>query len=49
MYERKVAALLPNARFVLLRDCGHYAIMERPEAIAQEIAAVIRRLRSLSE
>ncbi|HEY1881638.1 MAG TPA: alpha/beta hydrolase [Candidatus Cybelea sp.] len=44
IYERKVAALLPNARFVLLRNCGHYAIIERPEAIAQEIAAVIRRL-----
>ncbi|HEY2555358.1 MAG TPA: alpha/beta fold hydrolase [Candidatus Cybelea sp.] len=44
MYERKVAALLPNARFVLLRNCGHYAIIEQPEAIANEIAAVIARL-----
>ncbi|MFY9630630.1 MAG: alpha/beta hydrolase [Candidatus Cybelea sp.] len=42
MYERKVAALLPNARFVLLRDSGHYAVMEQPEAIAKEIATVIR-------
>ena len=25
MYQRKVAALLPNARFVELPDCGHYA------------------------
>jgi pimeloyl-ACP methyl ester carboxylesterase len=42
MYERKVAALLPNARFVLLRDSGHYAVVEQPEAIAKEIAAIIR-------
>ncbi|MFZ1017242.1 MAG: alpha/beta hydrolase [Candidatus Cybelea sp.] len=41
-YERKVAALLPNARFVLLRDSGHYAVMEQPEAIAKEIASIIR-------
>lgn len=34
MYQRKVAALLPNARFVVLPDCGHYAILERPDAIA---------------
>jgi 3-oxoadipate enol-lactonase len=37
MYQRKVAALLPNARFVLLPDCGHYAILERPD----EIVAII--------
>lgn len=41
VYERKVAALLPKAKFVLLRDCGHYAILERPEAIAREIEAFI--------
>ncbi|HEY2473574.1 MAG TPA: alpha/beta hydrolase [Candidatus Cybelea sp.] len=37
MYERKVAALLPNARFVVLRDAAHYAIMEKPEEIAEVI------------
>jgi pimeloyl-ACP methyl ester carboxylesterase len=41
MYERKVAALIPNAKFVLLRNCGHYAILEQPEAIAKEIAALV--------
>jgi pimeloyl-ACP methyl ester carboxylesterase len=41
MYERKVAALIPNARFVVLPDCGHYAILERP----REIAALIGDLR----
>ena len=39
MYERKVAALLPNARLVVLPECGHYAILERP----REIAELIRR------
>jgi pimeloyl-ACP methyl ester carboxylesterase len=34
MYQRKVAALIPNARFVLLPDSGHYAIVERPSEIA---------------
>lgn len=37
MYERKVAALLPNARSVVLPQCGHYAILERPREIAQLI------------
>ena len=38
MYQRKVAALLPNARFVELPDCGHYAIVERPGEIAKLIS-----------
>jgi len=37
VYQRKVAALLPNARFVVLPDCGHYAIVERPGEIAKLI------------
>jgi pimeloyl-ACP methyl ester carboxylesterase len=41
MYEHKVAALLPNARFMLLPDCAHYAILEQPAAIA----AIIRDAR----
>jgi pimeloyl-ACP methyl ester carboxylesterase len=39
VYERKVAALLPNARYVVLPEAGHYAILERP----REIAALIRQ------
>ncbi len=38
MYERKVAALLPTARFIVLPDCGHYAILEQPKAIAAIIS-----------
>lgn len=38
IYETKVAALLPNARFVLLPESAHYAILEKPA----EIAALIR-------
>jgi pimeloyl-ACP methyl ester carboxylesterase len=37
MYKRKVAALLPNSRFVVLPDCGHYAILERPGEIVRLI------------
>ena len=36
--REKVAALLPNARFEILPDCGHYAVLERPA----EIAALVR-------
>lgn len=37
LYEAKVAALLPNARFVVLPDAAHYAIVEKPREIAQLI------------
>jgi pimeloyl-ACP methyl ester carboxylesterase len=42
MYQRKVAAMLPNARFVELPDCGHYAIVERPGEIAALIGDMVR-------
>jgi pimeloyl-ACP methyl ester carboxylesterase len=42
MYERKVAALLPNARFVVLRDAAHYAIMEKPREVAGVILSLTR-------
>jgi pimeloyl-ACP methyl ester carboxylesterase len=32
--ERKVAALLAHTRYIELANAGHYAIVERPEAIA---------------
>jgi pimeloyl-ACP methyl ester carboxylesterase len=44
MYQRKVAALLPNARFVLLPDCGHYAILERPGEIVTIIGDMQERV-----
>lgn len=40
--ERKVAALLPNARYVVLTDCAHYAILERPGQIAESIKDFFR-------
>jgi len=42
MQERRVAALLPNARYELLRDCAHYAILEKPRAIVEMIEDFIR-------
>jgi len=35
--ERKVAALLPNAKFVVLPGAAHYAILEKPREIAELI------------
>ena len=35
--ERKVAALLPNAKFVVLQGTAHYAIVEKPKEIAELI------------
>jgi pimeloyl-ACP methyl ester carboxylesterase len=37
VHERKVAALLPNARYVVLPECAHYALLEKPREIAELI------------
>lgn len=37
VHERKVAALLPNAKYVALPGCAHYAIVEKPAEIAELI------------
>lgn len=41
VHERKVAALLPNARCAMLSDCGHYAIVEKPKEIADLIRGFV--------
>jgi 3-oxoadipate enol-lactonase len=33
----RVAALLPNARYVVVPECAHYAILEKPNEIAELI------------
>ncbi len=33
-----IAQAIPGARFVLLRDCGHFSYLERPEEVRKEIA-----------
>jgi pimeloyl-ACP methyl ester carboxylesterase len=40
MQEQKVAALLPNARFVVLPGAGHYAMLEQPAEIAKILSWV---------
>lgn len=35
--RERVADLLPNASYVSLPECGHYAILEQPQVIAQLI------------
>ncbi len=41
--EERVVALLPNARGVVLPECAHYAIVERPGAIAELIREACRQ------
>ncbi len=38
-----MANALPNGRFVLLPDCGHFAFIEAPEAFQREVLAFWRR------
>ena len=37
------AARIPQARKVLLDDCGHMSIMERPDAVADAVNALIEQ------
>ncbi|MBV8197786.1 MAG: alpha/beta hydrolase [Candidatus Eremiobacteraeota bacterium] len=39
--QERVAALLPNARFDVVPDCAHYAVLEHPAPVAERIAAFI--------
>jgi pimeloyl-ACP methyl ester carboxylesterase len=41
--EERVAALLPNARLVILPESAHYALLERPAVIAQQIREFLQR------
>ncbi len=34
----RVARAIPGARFVLLKECGHFAYIERPDEVRKEIA-----------
>jgi proline iminopeptidase len=34
-----IAQAIPGARLVLLRDCGHFAYLERPDKVYREISA----------
>ena len=33
----RIAHAIPTARFVLLKDCGHFSYLERPEQVHQEV------------
>jgi proline iminopeptidase len=37
-----IAQAIPGARLVVLPDCGHFAYLERPAAVYQEITAFFR-------
>jgi proline iminopeptidase len=38
---RGIADAIPGSRFVLLRDCGHFAYLERPDEVRRYIAALL--------
>lgn len=40
--SKDMAAAIPGAQFVAIRDCGHNAIMERPQAVAKVLDAWLR-------
>jgi pimeloyl-ACP methyl ester carboxylesterase len=42
--RERVSGPIAGSRFVVLEDAGHYAIVERPERIADEIADFIEEL-----
>jgi len=42
--QSNVAALLPSARFLVVPDAAHYAILERPDAIASRISDFVATL-----
>jgi proline iminopeptidase len=37
-----IAGSIPGARFVVLRDCGHFAYLEQPDEVRHEIAELLR-------
>jgi proline iminopeptidase len=38
-----VADAIPSARLDVLPGCGHFAVLEQPDAVAREVGALIRR------
>ena len=38
---RHIAATMPQARLVVLPDCGHFACLERPEEVCEQPAAFL--------
>jgi pimeloyl-ACP methyl ester carboxylesterase len=42
-YHEYMAARIENAALVVIDDCGHLASMEKPEAVTQELRALLAR------
>ena len=42
--SREIAALVPGARLVRCRDCGHMLTMEQPEAVNAELVRWLERV-----
>jgi pimeloyl-ACP methyl ester carboxylesterase len=39
--SREAAALIPGARLHILEDVGHWAPMERPEQVAEQLGRLL--------
>jgi pimeloyl-ACP methyl ester carboxylesterase len=40
--SQEMAAAIPGARLIVLRDCGHLSTMEKPELVTAELVAWVR-------
>ncbi len=43
-----IAQAIPNARLVVLKDCGHFSDLESPAAVHEQIDAFFRSARKLA-
>ena len=42
-YGRKLAALIPGARFTVIEDCGHLPQIEQPDRLAELVLEHVAR------
>jgi len=45
--QREMAAALPDAALALIKDAGHFALLEKPEAVAAQVAKWLSRIDAL--
>jgi pimeloyl-ACP methyl ester carboxylesterase len=44
LLREHVVGVLPNARLVVIPECGHFIPLEQPDALAGEIGSVVESL-----
>ena len=43
--SQEAAALIPGAKLVVIEDAGHWAPMEQPEQVAQQLGQLLDKVR----